>query len=76
MKPEFFDDLIKLCKELMEQEENILPLCAAENVMSPFCKIPLDTFLQEKYIMGGISKYQDNNNFIGSDKLYYSTFPA
>lgn len=71
MKPELLDDLIMLCKELMEQEEHILPLCAAENVMSPFSKIPLDTFLQEKYIMGGVAKYHDNNNFIGSDKLYY-----
>ena len=48
----------------------MLPLCAAENVVSAFSKIPLDTFLQEKYIMGGTLKYQENQNFIGSHKLF------
>lgn len=54
----------------MQQENKMLPLCAAENVMSPFSKIPLDTFLQEKYIMGGTITYQHKNNFIGSEKLF------
>lgn len=54
----------------MQQENKMLPLCAAENVMSPFSKIPLDTFLQEKYIMGGTINYQHENNFIGSEKLF------
>ena len=53
MKPIYFNDLINLCTELSIQENKLLPLCAAENVLSPFSKIPLDTFLQEKYIMGG-----------------------
>lgn len=70
MKPEFFDQLLKTCSELKDQENNLLPLCAAENVMSPFSKIPLDSFLQEKYIIGGILNYQQENNFIGSAKLY------
>ena len=52
MKPIYFNDLINLCTELSIQENKLLPLCAAENVLSPFSKIPLDTFLQEKYIMG------------------------
>lgn len=78
MKPVFFDNLVNLCAELSVQEKNLLPLCAAENVMSPFCKIPLDSFLQEKYIMGGTITYQKDNNFIGSDKLYniYSLLTA
>ena len=54
----------------MHQEDKMLPLCAAENVMSPFSKIPLDTFLQEKYIMGGVLQYQNHSNFVGSEKLY------
>ena len=70
MKPFLFDDLIELSTELIQQENKMLPLCAAENVMSPFSKIPLDTFLQEKYIMGGTLNYQIGNNFIGSEKLY------
>lgn len=70
MKPEYFEELINLCKDISEQENKLLPLCAAENVVSPFSKIPLDTFLQEKYIMGGVIEYQENSNFVGSKKLY------
>lgn len=54
MKPEYFEDLINLCTDISTQENKLLPLCAAENIVSPFSKIPLDTFLQEKYIMGGV----------------------
>ena len=69
MKPEFFEDLIELCTSISTQENKLLPLCAAENVVSPFSKIPLDTFLQEKYIMGGVMQYQNESNFVGSKKL-------
>lgn len=70
MIPEYFEDLIELCKNISTQENKLLPLCAAENVVSPFSKIPLDTFLQEKYIMGGVMQYQNENNFVGSKNLY------
>lgn len=70
MKPEYFEDLINLCTDISTQENKLLPLCAAENVVSPFSKIPLDTFLQEKYIMGGVMEYQEYSNFVGSKKLY------
>lgn len=70
MKPEFFEDLLNLCTDICSQENKLLPLCAAENVVSPFSKIPLDTFLQEKYIMGGVMEYQEQSNFVGSRKLY------
>lgn len=70
MKPEYFEDLMNLCRDISNQENRLLPLCAAENVVSPFSKIPLDTFLQEKYIMGGVMEYQEYSNFVGSKKLY------
>lgn len=70
MKPVYFDDLVSLCTELSTNENKLLPLCAAENVISPFSKIPLDTFLQEKYIMGGVINYQQESNFVGSKNLY------
>ena len=70
MKPVLFDDLVSLCAELATNENKLLPLCAAENVISPFSKIPLDTFLQEKYIMGGVMNYQQESNFVGSKNLY------
>ena len=63
-----FEDLISLCADISNQENKLLPLCAAENVASPFSKIPLDTFLQEKYIMGGVMEYQNHSNFVGKQK--------
>lgn len=65
-----YNTFIELCSEIHQWNKNSLPLCAAENAISPFCKIPLDTFLQEKYIMGGILNYDSNHNFVGSDKLF------
>ena len=51
-----------------------LPLCAAENIISPFVRIPLDGNYQERYIMGGTYNYNINDNFIGSQHLlpFYS----
>lgn len=65
-----FRTFIDICQKNSTWNKNSLPLCAAENIISPFSKIPLDTFLQEKYIMGGILNYNFNNNFIGSHNLY------
>lgn len=50
MKPIYFNDLINLCTELSIQENKLLPLCAAENVLSPFSKIPLDTFYRKSIL--------------------------
>lgn len=51
-----------------------LPLCAAENVISAFAKIPLEGDFQERYIMGSPYSYTIEGNFIGSHKLlpFYS----
>lgn len=51
-----------------------LPLCAAENVISAFAKVPLAGDFQERYIMGSPYSYTLENNFIGSHKLlpFYS----
>ena len=65
-----FDKFINICQKVSSWNKKSLPLCAAENAISPFSQIPLDTFLQEKYIMGGILEYNSNNNFIGSSNLY------
>lgn len=43
-----------------------LPLCAAENVMSEFVKLPLAADFQERYIMGSAYDYSNEDNFIGS----------
>ena len=68
--PQYFSNLLEICQELKTSEQLLLPLCAAENVTSPFAQIPLDSFLQEKYIMGGVNDYQYSNNFVGSEKLF------
>ena len=65
-----FDKFIDICQKVSSWNKKSLPLCAAENAISPFSQIPLDTFLQEKYIMGGVLEYNSNNNFIGSSNLY------
>ncbi len=75
---------MKIHKELLEikdaistfnqYHETTLPLCAAENIVSPFVRLPLDGNYQERYIMGGTKYYSINDNFIGSQYLlpFYS----
>ncbi len=64
------DDFLKIYNNINLNELKTLPLCAAENISSDFVKIPHSTFLQEKYVLGGVMKYLDVNNFHGSDKLF------
>jgi glycine/serine hydroxymethyltransferase len=45
-------------------------LCAAENAISAFCKIPLAGNFQERYIMGNTYSFDKLDNFIGSEYLY------
>lgn len=60
----------KLCQSILNFEEKTVPLCAAENPMSPFAKIALDSRLQEKYIMGGIQQLDADNNFMEAEQLF------
>jgi glycine/serine hydroxymethyltransferase len=46
-----------------------VPLCAAENVISEFCKLPLTGDLQSRYIMGNHDSFDIDENFIGSQQL-------
>lgn len=68
-----FEDLRNITQKFNKYHEISVPLCAAENVMSEFCKIPLSAGFQERYIMGSAYEYSTNDNFIGSDFLlpYY-----
>lgn len=59
-----------LCADMVKHEKYTLPLCAAENVMSPFAKIALDSFIQEKYIMGGVYDFDTDNNFMEAEYLF------
>lgn len=61
--------LNKLIDDFNNYHKITLPLCAAENVISDFCKLPLSGNFQEHYIMGSEYSYNSNKNFIGSDYL-------
>lgn len=59
-----------LNKQYEVYEKNTLPLCAAENVMSDFSKLPLSSSIQERYIMGGTLNLQVDHNFMESKLLF------
>lgn len=63
-------EIIEKIKSIINTYENALNLCAAENIMSEFSKIPLSSNLQEKYIMGGTIEWQKEDNFIDSEQLF------
>lgn len=63
--------ICELTKNFKNFHKNSLPLCAAENVVSDFVKIPLMADFQERYIMGSTYSYKMNGtNFIGSEYLF------
>lgn len=68
-----YDDSIQELVNITESFETYynmtLPLCAAENVISPFVNMPLSMGFQERYIVGNTYSYIENNNFIGSTYL-------
>lgn len=68
-----FDDVIQELVNLTESFESYydrtLPLCAAENVVSPFVNMPLSMGFQERYIVGNTYSYMEKDNFIGSTYL-------
>lgn len=66
---EKFKEIKYAIEQFNEYHNNTIPLCAAENIISPFCKIPLDGNYQERYIMGSPSNYIIDNNFVGSQYL-------
>ncbi|ALS02693.1 hypothetical protein ATZ33_15305 [Enterococcus silesiacus] len=62
--------LEQLNKNYATYDKNTLPLCAAENVMSNFSKLPLSSSIQERYIMGGTLDLQMEHNFMESSLLF------
>ena len=68
-----YDDKIQELVNLTESFDSYygssLPLCAAENVISPFANLPLSMGFQERYIVGNSYSYREDDNFIGSTYL-------
>jgi len=56
-------------KNFNDYQKKTLPLCAAENVMSNFVKLPLSMDFQERYIMGSAYEFSMDDNFIGAEYL-------
>lgn len=63
-------DVGDIYKNIAVSNEKQIPLCAAENIISSYVRKPLTSFIHEKYILGGISKYDPYNNFLGSENLF------
>ncbi len=70
MRNSNFDNFCDLYDEFINSTKNTIPLCAAENVVSPFSRIPLSSSIQEKYVLGGITSFNADINFVGSDLLH------
>jgi len=66
----FYNKFKDIIIKFKDSNNKSIPLCAAENIMSDFARIPLNSELQEKYIMGGTISYQEEDNFIGSKSLF------
>lgn len=63
------EDLYSLSKDFIDYHKHTLPLCAAENIISPFANIPLDFGFQERYIMNNTYSFNLDDNFVGCEKL-------
>ncbi len=62
-------ELVNITESFSSYYDKTLPLCAAENVISDFGKMPLSMGFQERYIVGNTYSYVEDNNFIGSNYL-------
>ncbi|SDM73838.1 NTP transferase domain-containing protein [Paenibacillus jilunlii] len=62
-------ELVNLTESFITYYDKTLPLCAAENVISPFANMPLSMGFQERYIVGNTYSYSEQDNFIGSSYL-------
>ena len=64
------EKVYELSKDFKEYHNRALPLCAAENVVSPFANLPLAFGFQERYIMNNTYSFNMDDNFIGCEKLF------
>lgn len=64
------EKVYNLSKDFKEYHDRALPLCAAENIVSPFANLPLAFGFQERYIMNNTYSFNMDDNFIGCEKLF------
>lgn len=65
-----FKKFVNITEKYNEFKKNCIPLCAAENCVSEFSKIPLNSSIKEKYVMGSPLEFIKDDNFIGADIVY------
>lgn len=65
----FYNKFSNIYNPILRFEDKSLPLCAAETSISDFVRYPLLSSVQEKYILGSIINYTEEN-FIGSRSLF------
>lgn len=68
--PNELNKLYNFSKEFDDYHKRALPLCAAENAISPFANLPLTFGFQERYIMNNTYSFNMDDNFIGCEKLF------
>lgn len=66
---DFYSKFTSIYEPILRFEYKSLPLCAAETSLSDFVRYPLMASVQEKYILGSIMNYTEQN-FIGSRTLF------
>lgn len=64
------EKVYELSRDFKEYHDRALPLCAAENIVSPFANLPLAFGFQERYIMNNTYSFNMDDNFIGCEKLF------
>lgn len=69
LQNEFYIKYQNAVEDFKRYRKTVLPLCAAENIISEFSKKPLSYGLQERYILGGLFDYDEDKNMVGSKRL-------
>lgn len=64
-----YQEYLKAVEKFQSFRDSVIPLCAAENIMSDFTKSPQILNFQERYILGGHLDYVEEDNMIGSKAL-------
>ena len=64
------DKVYEMSRDFKVYHNHALPLCAAENIISPFANLPLTFGFQERYIMNNTYSFNMDDNFIGCEKLF------
>lgn len=66
----YLDKYMKIIEDFTYNDDNTIPLCAAESTLSDFAKKPLTSGLQERYIRGSARSFDLERNFSGSEFIF------